>query len=63
MCLNFEDNLLAIGAVNYTNKEKIYTEQIYKILRSSDKEISSGDEVQFYKFTKVKGTTDVGDVS
>ena len=58
MCVNFEDNLLAVGGVKYTNKEKIFAEQIYKTLRSPDKEISSAGEVQSYKFT-----TDVGDVS
>jgi aminobenzoyl-glutamate utilization protein B len=63
MCVNFEDNLLAVGGVKYTNKEKFFAEQIYKTLRSPDKEISSAGEVQSYKFTKGKGSTDVGDVS
>ncbi|MBE60077.1 MAG: hypothetical protein CMG40_02290 [Candidatus Marinimicrobia bacterium] len=57
MCVNFENNLLAIGGVKYTNKEKIFAEQIYKRLRRPDKEISSAGEDQSYKFTKGKGTT------
>ena len=57
------DNLVAIGGVSYTKKERAFAEQIYKTLRSPDKEISSAGEVQPYKFTKGKGSTDVGDVS
>jgi len=57
------DNLVAIGGVSYTKKEREFAEQIYKTLRSPDKEISSAGEVQPYKFTKGKGSTDVGDVS
>ena len=57
------DNLVAIGGVSYTKKERAFAEQIYKTLRSPDKGISSAGEVQPYKFTKGKGSTDVGDVS
>ncbi len=57
------DNLVAIGGVTYTSKERTFAEQIYKTLRSPDKDISSAVEVQPYKFTKGKGSTDVGDVS
>ena len=57
------ENLVAIGGVDYSRKEKDFAEKIYKTLRSPDKEISSATEVQPYKFTKGKGSTDVGDVS
>jgi aminobenzoyl-glutamate utilization protein B len=49
--------------VTYTKKEREFAVQIYKTLRSPDREISSAAEVQPYKFTRGKGSTDVGDVS
>ncbi len=57
------DNLVSIGGVKYTSQEKEFAEQIYKTLRSPDKEISSAATIQPYKFNKGKGSTDVGDVS
>ncbi len=57
------ENLVEIGGVTYTKKEREFAVQIYKTLRSPDKEISSAAEVQPYKFTRGKGSTDVGDVS
>ena len=57
------ENLVEIGGVTYTKKEREFAVQIYKTLRSPDREISSAAEVQPYKFTRGKGSTDVGDVS
>ncbi len=57
------ENLVEIGGVTYTKKEREFAVQIYKTLRSPDREISSAVEVQPYKFTRGKGSTDVGDVS
>jgi len=57
------DNLKTIGGVTYSRSEKKFAEEIYKTLRDPDLEISSSAEIQPYKFTKGKGSTDVGDVS
>ncbi len=57
------DNLVSIGGVPYTRKEKTFAEKIYKTLRNPSLSISSAQEVQTYQFTKGKGSTDVGDVS
>ena len=56
-------NLVEIGGVSYTKKERKFAEEIYKTLRSPDRDISSAAVVQPYKFSKGGGSTDVGDVS
>ena len=57
------DNLAAIGGVKYNREEKDFAKGIYETLREPDLEISSAEDVQPYKFSKGKGSTDVGDVS
>jgi len=57
------DNLVAIGGVKYTREEKAFADQIHETLRNPNLEVSSASAVQPYKFTRGKGSTDVGDVS
>ncbi len=57
------DNLVAIGGVNYSRKENDFAKKIYGTLRSPGLDIVSSKVVQPYKFSKGKGSTDVGDVS
>jgi aminobenzoyl-glutamate utilization protein B len=57
------NNLTAIGGINYDRKEKKFAKEIYKTLRSPSLGLESASEVQPYKFSKGKGSTDVGDVS
>ena len=57
------DNLKKIGGVTYNKNEMKFAKQIYKTLRNPDLDLSSSSEIQAYKFTKGKGSTDVGDVS
>jgi len=57
------DNLVAVGGVKYTREEKVFADQIHETLRNPNLEVSSASAVQPYKFTRGKGSTDVGDVS
>ena len=57
------NNLTAIGGVSYSPQEKDFARQIYSTLRDPNIGMESSKEVQPYKFSKGKGSTDVGDVS
>ena len=57
------NNLTAIGGVSYSSQEKDFARQIYSTLRDPNIGMESSKEVQPYKFSKGKGSTDVGDVS
>ena len=57
------DNLVQVGGVSYTRAEQKFAKEIYKTLIDPSLSISSAKTIQPYKFTKGKGSTDVGDVS
>ncbi|MBC8346205.1 MAG: amidohydrolase [Candidatus Marinimicrobia bacterium] len=57
------NNLVEIGGVNYSKKEKLFADQIHETLRNPNLDVSSASTVQPFKFTRGKGSTDVGDVS
>ena len=56
-------NLKANGGVPYTKAEKDFAKQIYSTLRNPNIELESSAIIQPYKFSRGKGSTDVGDVS
>lgn len=57
------NNLVTIGGVNYSKNEMKFAKEIYNTLRDPDLDLASSSIIQPYKFTKGKGSTDVGDVS
>ena len=57
------DNLVQVGGVSYTRAEQKFAKEIYKTLIDPSLSIGSAKTIQPYKFTKGKGSTDVGDVS
>tara|TARA_Y100001970_G_scaffold60446_1_gene76944 strand:+ start:3143 stop:4558 length:1416 start_codon:yes stop_codon:yes gene_type:complete len=57
------DNLVQVGGVSYTRAEQKFAKEIYETLIDPSLSISSAKTIQPYKFTKGKGSTDVGDVS
>ena len=57
------DNLVQVGGLSYTRAEQKFAKEIYKTLIDPSLSISSAKTIQPYKFTKGKGSTDVGDVS
>ena len=57
------ENLVQVGGVSYTRAEQKFAKEIYKTLIDPSLSISSAKTIQPYKFTKGKGSTDVGDVS
>ena len=57
------NNLVQVGGVSYTRAEQKFAKEIYKTLIDPSLSISSAKTIQPYKFTKGKGSTDVGDVS
>ncbi len=58
------DNLVKVGGVTYTNKEKIFADKIAISLGYKQVNIESATKIQPYKTKgKAYGSTDVGDVS
>ena len=57
------NNLVQVGGVSYTRAEQKFAKEIYETLIDPSLSISSAKTIQPYKFTKGKGSTDVGDVS
>ena len=57
------DNLVKRGGVKYSDKEKVYAEEIYKTMLSPGSKIGDQEKVSPYRSSHTYGSTDVGDVS
>lgn len=57
------DNLVAMGGIQYSPSEQIFAESIRKTLISPRRELGSEQTVAPYRVRQSMGSTDVGDVS